>query len=63
VGLDYNIKIKEEIGIYEQHIIKKVVFWDVDSATSQKTAFFIVTAVKTSNLTTYYKVAPHNFRG
>jgi hypothetical protein len=35
--------------------MKKGVFWDVapylHGATSQKTAFFIVTAVKTSNLT------------
>jgi membrane-bound inhibitor of C-type lysozyme len=35
--------------------MKKAVFWDVApcrrGATSQKTAFFIVTAVKTSNLT------------
>jgi hypothetical protein len=31
--------------------MKNAVFWDLHSATSQKTVFFIVTAVKTSNLT------------
>jgi hypothetical protein len=41
--------------------IKKAVFWDVapflHGAKSQKTAFFIVTAVKTSNLTEFVLTA------
>jgi hypothetical protein len=38
--------------------MKNAVFWDVApcEATSQKTAFFIVTALKTSNPTRYDKI-------
>jgi hypothetical protein len=46
--------------------MKKAVFWDlapcicgVNGAKSQKTAFFIVTAVKASNLTTENMINIH----
>jgi hypothetical protein len=41
---------------WEKVLLKNGVFWDVTphGVTSQKTPFFIVTAVKTSDLTKYY---------
>jgi hypothetical protein len=43
-------------------ILPVAYFLSLSSATSQKTTFFIVTAVKASNLTRKYSVLELNFR-
>jgi hypothetical protein len=61
-----NVLTVKQLLISVSYFIKNAVFWDVSpkrrftqdlhGATSQKTAFFLVTSVKTSNLTSYFIV-------
>jgi hypothetical protein len=46
-----SIKLHIRFEVFTALTMKNVVCWDVTPWTSQKTPFFIVTAVKTSNLT------------